>query len=283
MLTGADWSLLDTHVLWAYEGTVPESGRNRRHRRPPFYSAWLLLDGEVTVTTKAGVVRAGVDSWIIPAVNEPRTQLFAEGSRILSVTFTARWRNGLLLFERFRTLSARSIEWPGLEPAARHLISTIDRTMDSPQGLVAETSMPFETYGHIHEKFAVWFREWYSTMIAGGALPRGRPLVDSRVQTAMAILGEATGSSCVPYGRIHREAGISRTHLDRLFRKEIGLTPKQYQDDICESRAIELLHSTSLSVKEIAYRTGFPGPPQFCRWFKRKTGTRPSRFRIDAH
>ena len=48
----------------------------------------------------------------------------------------------------------------------------------------------------------------------------------------------------------------------------------------CEIKV--LLSSTNLSVKEIAQKSGFEEPSYMTRFFKRVTGTTPTRFRDNA-
>ena len=52
-----------------------------------------------------------------------------------------------------------------------------------------------------------------------------------------------------------------------------------YQQDLKLQRAKELLSTTDLFVKEIAYMLNFDSPDYFSSKFKRKTGLKPSDFR----
>lgn len=63
-------------------------------------------------------------------------------------------------------------------------------------------------------------------------------------------------------------AAISVPHLHALFRRELGMTPHQALLDRRLSEARRLLAGTKLSVKEIAWRTGFAEAAAFCKCFR---------------
>jgi AraC-like DNA-binding protein len=55
-----------------------------------------------------------------------------------------------------------------------------------------------------------------------------------------------------------------------------------YQQELRLQRAKEMLSTTNLSIKEIAYRLNFDSPDYFSAKFKIKTGRKPSEFRQDT-
>lgn len=69
---------------------------------------------------------------------------------------------------------------------------------------------------------------------------------------------------------------ISTRQLQRLFKEEINLTPKQFITILRLERASTLLINGDLSVSEIAYETGFSDPAYFTNVFKRYFGVPPS-------
>ena len=78
---------------------------------------------------------------------------------------------------------------------------------------------------------------------------------------------------------IAEEFHISQTHLGTLFRKKFGLSPKEYRINCKIEQAKYLLHHTNLSMKEIAFQTGYCNQFYFSQEFKRMTGETPSLFR----
>lgn len=79
--------------------------------------------------------------------------------------------------------------------------------------------------------------------------------------------------------QIAEEMGISYSNFRKLFKEFTGIAPSMYQQDLRLQRAKELLASTDLSIKEIAYKLNFESPDYFSSKFKVKTGDKPSEFR----
>lgn len=73
--------------------------------------------------------------------------------------------------------------------------------------------------------------------------------------------------------------GVSYSTLRKQFKEYTGLSPAIYQQDLKLQRAKELLTTTNLSIKEIAYRLNFDSPDYFSAKFKVKTGRKPSEMR----
>lgn len=70
--------------------------------------------------------------------------------------------------------------------------------------------------------------------------------------------------------------GVSYSNFRKLFKEYTGLSPATYQQELRLLRAKELLTTTSLSIKEIAYRLNFESPDYFSAKFKAKMGCKPS-------
>jgi AraC family transcriptional regulator len=73
--------------------------------------------------------------------------------------------------------------------------------------------------------------------------------------------------------------GVGPDHLGRLFKRTTGQTLSQHIEQERAARAIALLTSTDLALKEIAFRLGFPGQSGFSIAFRRWTGQRPTDYR----
>ena len=79
--------------------------------------------------------------------------------------------------------------------------------------------------------------------------------------------------------QIAEELGVSYSNLRKLFKEHTGLSPATYQQELRLLRAKELLTTTELSIKEIAYRLNFESPDYFSAKFKAKMGVKPSEVR----
>jgi AraC-like DNA-binding protein len=73
--------------------------------------------------------------------------------------------------------------------------------------------------------------------------------------------------------------GLSTTHFYRVFKQHTGLSPYQYHLQLRIERAKQMLHGTTMNVKEIAAALAFESPFHFSNAFKRKTGASPSQWR----
>ncbi len=78
---------------------------------------------------------------------------------------------------------------------------------------------------------------------------------------------------------VAEEMGVSYSNFRKLFKEFTGLSPAVYQQDLRLQRAKELLSTTDMSIKEIAYQLNFESPDYFSAKFKIKTGHRPSDLR----
>jgi len=75
-------------------------------------------------------------------------------------------------------------------------------------------------------------------------------------------------------------AGISSSHLYRLFMKEYSVPPLKYLTQFrIQSACNMLIENPSLPVSVIAYSVGFNDPLYFSRSFRKATGVSPSEYR----
>lgn len=98
------------------------------------------------------------------------------------------------------------------------------------------------------------------------------------VNRARKRIREALESS-LTIQEIAEELGVSYSNFRKLFKEYTGLSPATYQQDLKLQRAKEMLTTTDLSIKEIAYQLNFDSPDYFSAKFKIKTGRKPSEFR----
>jgi len=77
-------------------------------------------------------------------------------------------------------------------------------------------------------------------------------------------------------GEIASAAGISARQSERLFRRYLNQTPKQYYMQLRLKRAYFLLTQTEMSVVEAGLASGFNSPSHFSRCFRNEFGHSPS-------
>ncbi len=72
------------------------------------------------------------------------------------------------------------------------------------------------------------------------------------------------------------KCGYSPAHLRKLFMEHYGISPVAYRNRRRMERAMEYISSSELTVKEIAYRTGFRHVSHFSSMFRDMFGTPPT-------
>lgn len=81
---------------------------------------------------------------------------------------------------------------------------------------------------------------------------------------------------------VARSVNLSSSHLNRLFRIEVGCSPLQYLKSLRMRKAKELIETTFLNVKQVMNTVGVKDKCHFARDFKRAYGLTPSQYRRDA-
>ena len=78
-----------------------------------------------------------------------------------------------------------------------------------------------------------------------------------------------------PLGEVVKRSGYQRDHLNRLVKKETGLTLGQFRAQQRLAKAKQLL-AAGMQVSAVATAVGLPDQGYFARWFRRQTGQVPS-------
>ena len=72
---------------------------------------------------------------------------------------------------------------------------------------------------------------------------------------------------------------ITPNHLNKLFRRHLGISPRIYLLNRRLLHAESLLKNSRRTIQEIAFESGFSDPNYFSRCFKGKNGITPKQFR----
>ena len=76
-----------------------------------------------------------------------------------------------------------------------------------------------------------------------------------------------------------RRVGMSLRHFARVFRAEVGVSPKAYVESVRLETARRLLEDTRLPVERVAESAGFGTPEALRRSMSRKLGVSPREYR----
>ncbi len=74
--------------------------------------------------------------------------------------------------------------------------------------------------------------------------------------------------------------GVSTKTLNAVTKSIVHKSAKAFIDEICTKQIKRLLLNTKLSIKEIAYKSGFEETTNFYKYFKRQTQNTPEQFRL---
>lgn len=74
---------------------------------------------------------------------------------------------------------------------------------------------------------------------------------------------------------------IHRNYLCRIFREHIGISPQEFLITFRLRKAVQLLRTTKLSIKDIGNAVGYPNQLHFSRAFKNVYGMSPKQWRSE--
>jgi AraC-like DNA-binding protein len=103
--------------------------------------------------------------------------------------------------------------------------------------------------------------------------------MDTRVKRAIDII-ERRLTEKLSEKTLSREVRLSPARLRQLFKKETGLPPMRYVRRFRMKTARNVLQVSLLTVKEVAFQSGFNDVSHFVRDFKKQYGLTPSEFRV---
>ncbi len=78
---------------------------------------------------------------------------------------------------------------------------------------------------------------------------------------------------------ISEYVGISRTHLNNCFQKELGLSVQKFLSDYRMHKAANLLITSTDTIQTISASVGYPDSLAFSKSFKKKFGLSPKNYR----
>lgn len=83
----------------------------------------------------------------------------------------------------------------------------------------------------------------------------------------------------ISISHISNHLNINRSHLFKLFKNHMNISPQQYLINYKLNKACDLLRKSSYSISEISYLTGFNSPSYFSRIFSKHINKSPMDYR----
>lgn len=163
------------------------------------------------------------------------------------------------------------------------MTSQIQRSVSMVVSLLLEGEESSLFDGYLYELTRECFdQSWQWTPDGAPRVDCASPFTDFRVRKSMRLMSEKLGEE-FELDDVAREAGLSRPHFYKLFRKQTGLTPNLFLNTLRMERAIESLTSSEKSVTSIGFDLGFSSQASFTRFFTSNVGIAPSDYRRVAH
>ena len=86
----------------------------------------------------------------------------------------------------------------------------------------------------------------------------------------------------VTVDQVARVCHCSSSTLSHIFKKELGVSIREYVRSLRISEAVQMLKNTDLPISTISDMLGYCTPNYFCQVFIREKGQSPSRFRQEC-
>lgn len=287
-----DWLALRTNLLWIYEGPVPSSGRGRATGAEStglqatstvmaldYTAVWLLLKGEAEVSSEGRTVKARAGQWILPW-SGIREQRFSADAELLSVRFQAHWPDGLALFDQGLGLVFPRERFPDMERSARALLEVVRRHAPSGDAReLGDVNLGLADFIQVKMALLLFLDRFYDALVGCGLKPSRLGTHDERVLQALSHVDRLPLTVKLREIDLAREVGLGLSQFVRLFRNEVGMTPKRYFESRRRDTCRRMLVTSSAPLKQIAMELGFSHASDFSAWFKKIHGVTPKEFR----
>ncbi len=267
------WLQLRIGLLACYQGKPAALISERLS--PDYISMWLIHRGNVKVTTDTRRYSAGKGQGVIVGPG-PRRQEFSPDISFHSFSFFANWPDG------------KSLLGSGLpccfDLSGRSLVHRLDRmntmfeSFSPHHGFFSfQESVSLTQYFRIQQEFQGILLDLLPVLERNGVQITDRKELDARVLRAIEYMEHPPDRmKPVTLAVLSKACGVSPSHLDRLFRNELGTSPMFWYQKHRLQRARHLLHLGEMPVKQVGFELGFKSIAHFSSWYKKQAGHSPS-------
>jgi AraC-like DNA-binding protein len=267
------WLQLRTGLLACYHGQPVSC--NPIQTSPDYISIWLIHQGSARITADGRKFSAQCGQGLIVGPGL-RQQEFSPDIYFHSFSFFANWPDGKSLLGSGLPCC---FELPGAS-----LLSRLDRMNSlfesfSPQhGFFSfQESVSLKQYLQIQQEFQGILIELLPILEENGIHITERMELDARVLRAIERIENLQDQrNPLTLAALAKICGVSSSHLDRLFRSELGCSPMAWYQAHRFQRAKYRLHLGDSPIKQVGYELGFKSIAHFSSWYKKKAGHPPS-------
>ena len=267
------WTRLRLSLIAAYTGSPVSKGPDKADTT--FLSAWLIHDGQAHIETYGVKLEAARGHWLIVPAGE-RLQTFSEDIHLTSLAIYAHWPDGQQLFSEGLPCRLNQSDHPRMKTIAKRLCRIRERWLPGLDFDAFRSDLPLAGYLELEKHLPDFVSELSKALDSIHVPYWNPPPLDPRVETALDVIDAHPFADPFDLKTIASRCGLSVPHLDRLFRQQIGHSPRAHYDRCRLARARHLLSSRERQVKAVAYTLGFRDAGHFTRWFKRVAGYLPS-------
>ena len=254
-------------ILFAgHSQTVPE------HRMGPqvldYYLVHTVIEGVGTYRCRDRLyeLKAGDSFFIFPGELHTYQSDAADPWRYRWIAF--RGNKAMRWLQQAGISAEHPVVAGGEEPAVK-AAQAIQRRFRS-----GDWTSDWEAEGWLGLAFASWAR----TNRPKGPPSPGKAGIAAREAGRAARWLEAQLAQNVSIADMAKELGYHRSHLTKLFGKEIGMSPVRYLQKVRMDRA-KLLLREPLTVEQVAASVGYPDALYFSKAFRKWVGCTPTAYR----
>lgn len=130
-----------------------------------------------------------------------------------------------------------------------------------------------------YNKFHLSSRLYRFLMTLHSSANRDKPEIPEALEEVLRFIEQNYSNMQIGIDEMAEVAGLSRYYFTRNFTKHLGSPPYAWLLQVRIRKAVDLLISTSIPIKQIGDMVGIPNPAYFCNVFKKHIGVSPGTFR----
>ncbi len=231
-------------------------------------TSWQIRRGSVELFHAGGRIQGTPGDWLLIPPGLARRHRFTDDAEIRSIRCQIADASG----------QPPGVGWPPrilhTDPTLQAAADALGRDVPRDQDL-RDRDLPAAAWAGIQGALITWCTLACERL---GIADQPSP-TEPRVAAARRLLLARRSPAALPWGDLRRATGLSRPHLDRLFRQHCGRSVRAWSEDRLLAEACTALADPADPVKAVAMRLGFGDDSHFCRWFRQRTGTSPAAWR----
>jgi len=265
----------DLKLEVAYQGAVAPRFRDIP-TMVPYFTWWFIESGPVVVEFESRRHDLLPGTMILFPVNHRRRHQFGAEARIVSIGFKAEWPGARPWLEFLSPLIGNAGVARRVRAGALAICKLLGATGKNSSIPLASRRHTATTWCKTHAATLLFLAEILDWAETHGACRTDPTSGDPRLDKILALLESSPVAGPLPYEQWQREAGCSRSQLDRLAARLLGTTLRAWRDRLLAGVIRRDLQTKGYSMKELAALYDFADAAHFSHWVRRHIGAAPS-------